>query len=117
MIIECLVIIGIIFAITVIFLRTRKEHAVMTVPLMIIPFANLMAQLLAAPIASLLPLDTFIVSVLLNIIAVVISSLMIGVLSFRFKKRSNKIAYAFPTILFNVLLAMILIQHYYVNRI
>lgn len=117
MIIECLVIIGIIFAITIIFMRTRKEHAIMTVPLMILPFANLMAQLLSEPIASLLPLDSFIVSVILNVIAVVISSLMIGVLSFRFKKRSNKIAYAFPAILFNVLLATILIQHFYVNRI
>lgn len=117
MIIECLVIFGIILAITVIFLRTRKEHAIMTVPLMILPFANLAAQLFAKPLASVLPLDPFLVVVLLNVIAVVISSLMIGVLSFRFKKRSNKIAYAFPTILFNVLLAIILIQHFYVSRL
>lgn len=115
MIIECLAILGIIFAITVIFLRTRKEHAIMTVPLMILPVANLMAELFADWLAAILPLDSFLVIVLLNVIAVVISSLMIGVLSFRFKKRSNKIAYAFPTILFNVLLAIILIQHFYVN--
>ena len=113
MIVECLVIFAIIFAILIIFLRTNKEHAFETVPLLILPGTNILANFFSDVISRFLPFDPFIICAVLNIIAVIVSSLLVGICSLKFKTKSNKITYASMCIIFNIVLASILIVNLY----
>ena len=114
MIMECIVIFGIILAIMVIFLRTNRDHAIQTVPLLILPGANILAYFFAETLSRLVPLDHFIIFIILNIIAVIVSSILAGIFSVRFKGKPSRITYIAMCIIFNVVLASILIQNLYV---
>ena len=113
MIVECLVIFGIILAIMVIFLRTNKDHAIETVPLLILPGVNILAYFFSEALSRILPYDHFIVFVLLNVLAVIVSSVLVGIFSLKLNSKSNKIAYVSMCMIFNVVLASILIQNMY----
>ena len=113
MLMECLVIFGIISAICVIFLRTNRNHAFQTIPLLILPGANILTYFFSNHLSQFVALDHFSVFVILNILAVVISGILAGIFSVRFETKSSQITYLIMCIVFNIVLASILIQNLY----
>lgn len=115
MIVECLVILGILAAMTVIFLRTRREHAVMTLPLMFLPAVHILAYLFFGRLAALLTVNGFMIYTGIVLGSLLISGVFVGVFSTRLKAKSNKITYVVTCMIFNLLFSMILIQNAYVS--
>lgn len=112
MVIESLAIFGIILAISIIFLRSkRKDYAATTLPLLILPAANILISILSSSIAKL-PFGQLTTIMFVNISAALISCVIVGVASLKFTKRHTGITYIVICILFNVLLATILLHHY-----
>jgi len=112
MVIECLAIFGIIFAISIIFLRSkRKDYAATTLPLLILPSANILISIFSGSIAKL-PFGQLTTIMFINIAAALISCVIVGVASLKFSKKHTGITYIVICILFNVLLATILLHHH-----
>ncbi len=100
MLIECAAIFLLISAVSFMYVRAKKKnYALATVPLLILPLANI------------LPMDKFTVYAAINIVAVVISSCLVGVMSYKFPKRSTKTAYVIMSLIFNIALAAILVYN------
>lgn len=112
MIIECFSISAIIFAISVIFLRARKkDYALATIPLIILPLANVVAAFFAKAIAEITPSDLMSTYMFINIAAAAVSCAFVGIMTMKFKKKSTRVAYMGLTTIFNVVLVVILIQN------
>lgn len=111
MIVECISIFSIIFAIMVIFLRTNRDHAIETIPLLILPGVNILDYLFSETLSTLIPVNPFMMYVILNIIAVIVSSVFVWIFSRRFKRKNTRISYLAMCIIFNVILASILIKN------
>ena len=113
MLVECLVIFGIILAIAVIFAKTRKEYAIATVPLLIPTGTNILAYLFSENLSELFPIDHLTMYIVINVIAVIVSSVFVGICSTKLKTKSNRLTYIVMCILFNIALATILIINMY----
>lgn len=113
MIMECFVIFTIILAITIIFIRTNKDHALQAVPLLILPGVNILGYFFSQSLSRLLPLDHFSVYVIMTIAAVIVSGILSGIFSARFKTKPSKVTYIAMCIIFNIVLASILVQNLY----
>ena len=110
MLVESMVIFGLIFAVAVIYLRRKKaRYAVATVPLLLLPFMNIIANFLGDKLSNLLKMEYFVVYSFLNLLAVVISCLIIGICSVKFSRKSTRVAYVAMSLIFNIALASILI--------
>ncbi|MCH5192324.1 MAG: hypothetical protein J1F11_00075 [Oscillospiraceae bacterium] len=114
MIVECLTIFGLIFAVVVVYLHAgRKDHAFATVPLLVLPAANVLSYMLSGRLSNMLPMDMFTVYTAINVFAVVVSSCLVGIMSAKFGKRSTRAAYITMSLVFNVMLAAILVYNMY----
>lgn len=109
MVVECLVISGLIFVVVIAYLRSKKRHyALATVPLLILPLANVISYLVADNLSVHLPMDMFTVYAGINIISALVSSCFVGIMSAKFSRKSTKAAYVFMSLVFNIALAAIL---------
>lgn len=112
MFVECLAIFGLIFGVAVMYIRAKKKsYALATVPLLILPVANILAYAFSGGISNILPVDRFTAYSAINIIAVVISSFLVGLMSVKFGKKTVRAAYITMSLVFNIVLAAILIYN------
>lgn len=114
MIIEYLVIFAIMLVLVIIYSKSNKKYAIATIPLLVLPGTNIIAYLLSDSIASLLPFEHITVYTVMNLLAVMVSTLLVGIWSARFKRRSTKIGYVSMCLLFNIILALIFIYNQYI---
>ena len=114
MLVECICIILIICLMAVIFLRAhRKEYALTTLPLLILPLLHIFGLWLARPISGKVPLDPEGVVIALDALALVISCTALGFFSHQISAKKPRIVYmicccGFVTILTWVLITGIL---------
>lgn len=107
---ECLAIFGLIFVVAVAYMRSKKRnYALATVPLLILPGVNIISYLISDKLAVLLPMDKFTVYAAINIVSALISSCLVGMMSSKFSRKSTRAAYIFMSLVFNIALAAILI--------
>lgn len=112
MIFECAAIFCLIFVVVIMYIRShKKDYALATVPLLILPLVNVLSYLLSGKISLLLPMDKFTVYAAINIIAVIASSCTVGIMSSKFKRKATKSAYIVMSLIFNIVLAAILIYN------
>ena len=110
MIVESFAIAGLIFVVVILYLRSKKrDYAFATIPFLILPLANVLAYTVSGRIAEHLPADKFTVYAAIDVIAVVISSCFVGAMSDKFGKKSTRAAYMIMSLIFNIVLAAILI--------
>lgn len=101
-----------IAAVALMYIRAQKKnYALATVPLLILPLANILACAASGKLSDILAMDKFTVYAAINIIAVIISSCLVGVMSYKFPKKSTKTAYAVMSLIFNMTLAAILVYN------
>ena len=114
MLVECLTIFGLIFAVVVVYLHAgKKDYAFATIPLLVLPAANVLSYILSGRISNVLPMDMFTTYTAINIFAVVVSSCLVGIMSGKFGKKTTRAAYITMSLVFNVLLAAILVYNMY----
>lgn len=112
MLVECLTIFGLIFAVVIMYIRAKKvNYALATAPLLALPLANIPANLFSDELAELLSIDTFIVYAAINVLGAVISSCLVGIMSAKFGRKTVRAAYTVMSLIFNVVLAAILIYN------
>ncbi|MCM1328350.1 MAG: hypothetical protein NC253_02830 [Ruminococcus sp.] len=112
MVVECVTIFGLIFVVAVMYIRAKKRnYALATVPLLILPAANVLAYAFSGGIAGLLSIDRFIAYSAIDIVAAVVSSCLVGLMSGKFGKKSVRGAYIAMSLIFNIVLAAILIYN------
>lgn len=111
MVVESIAIFAIILSMIVIFLRTKKEYASLTLPLLFIPAANIIAMGLSKKLAAVLPFDRYFVSLLFIILALILSGIVIGVQCSKFKTKKVKVYYSLSILLFNLVLSAIIIYN------
>ncbi len=112
MLIESIVIFIILLGVFCVFLPTKSRYAVTVVPLLIPVGTNILAYLFSESISKLLPFDKMATFTIINISATVVSSVLIGLVSTRFKQRANKVSYLVMTIFFNIALLVIFLYNY-----
>lgn len=94
MVVECICIILIIFLMGVVFLRAhRKDYAMTTLPLLILPLLHLLGLLLVHPITDVVSLDKNGVIIAFDALALVISCTALGFFSHQIKLRRARILY------------------------
>lgn len=112
MFVECLAIFGLIFVVVVMYIRAKKKnYALATVPLLILPAANILAYAFSGGISNILPVDRFTAYSAINIVGAVISSCLVGLMSEKFGKKTVRAAYITMSLIFNIVLAAILIYN------
>ena len=114
MIIEYLVIFAIMLVLVIIYSKNNKKYAIATIPLLVLPGTNILAYLFSDPIASIIPFEHITVYTVMNLLAVMVSTLLVGIWSAKFKRRSTKIGYITMCLLFNVILALIFVYNQYI---
>ena len=110
---ECLVIALIVLAIFVCFFKTkRRKWAYSTLPLLVLPLANgIMSYFFKIVLKSEITLYCAFITV---IVALIVACIWIGICSMTMiTGKRTRIPYLGVMILFNLLLAIILITHYY----
>lgn len=116
MIVECCTIAGLIFVVVILYLRSNKrEYAFATIPFLILPLTNILSYTVSGRIAEFLPADKFTVYAAIDIISVVAASCFVGAMSDKFDKKSTKAVYVIMSLIFNIILAAILIFDMFEN--
>ncbi len=111
MIVQCAVIILLLLVMTFIFVRAkRKDWALSVLPLIMVPAGNIFVHFLFRFIIKQ-PLNIEAVSVA-NVIAVLVSGVWVGIMSNNYETKSKKLPYICVSMLFNILLAWILISNF-----
>lgn len=111
MVVECLAITIIILAISVLYLRTRrKQYALATIPLVLLPASNVMLAWAARYAERVLPFSRASIAIAIFASAALVSCVMAGVFSSHLTKKYTRASYLFMSIVFNVILLMILIN-------
>ncbi len=112
MLFECAAIFSLIFVVVIMYVRShKKDYALATIPLLVLPLVNVLAYLSSGKLSSMLPMDKFTVYAAINIIAVIVSSCLVGIMSGKFKRKPTRIAYIVMSLIFNIILAAILIYN------
>ncbi len=112
MILESIIIFSIIFCIFIFSFRTKNKYAFATVPLMIPPAANILTIYFFIPMLKAISLGANFTYILLNIIALVVSVILIIFHSKKFRTATNKYSYLTMSIIFDILLVIIYIKNY-----
>ncbi len=112
MLIECTSIFLLILVVVIMYIRRgKKDYAFATIPLLVLPLMNILAYAVSGKLSFVLPMDKFTVYTAINIIAVVVSSCLVGVMSNKFKKKPTRAAYVTMSLIFNIVLAAILVYN------
>ena len=112
MIVECVVIAGLIFVVAMSYMRAKKRnYALATIPLLILPLANVISYFVSGGLSGMLPMDKFTVYTAINIISALVSSCLAGIMSDKFLRKFTKAAYIVMSLVFNIALAAILIYN------
>ena len=112
MLLESSVILAIIFSTFIISFKVKRKYALAVVPLLIPPASNILAYFFSQSLTNVLPFSSSTIYIIINIAAVVISSVLIGVHSFKFTTKVNRYSYLTMSIVFNVMLVIIYIINY-----
>lgn len=110
MLIECLVILALIFAVMLMsWMRNKKDAAIEMIPLLFVPSMYILANYLCSPLASIMNIDKVIVFTAMIVLSTVVSSLFIGFFASRFKTKKTKAMYCIMSITFNVLILLVFV--------
>ena len=110
MIFESLSIIFIILVLALVFLRVRKrEYFFLVLPLGILPFMQVISSPLGSFISSFLPARIISIQICLIFIALIVESILIGLLSGALKSKLQKTYYLLICGGFSLVLAMVYI--------
>lgn len=112
MLLESSAILAIIFSTFIISFKVKRKYALAMVPLLIPPVANILAYFFSQSVANAFQCKSFTAYIGINIIAVVISSVLVGVNSLKFKTKANRYSYLIMSIVFNVVLVIIYMVNY-----
>lgn len=109
MIVECFVMCGLILVVIIAYMRAkRKNYAFATIPLLILPLANVVSYFVSGELAGFLPADKFTVYAAIDIVSAFVSCCFVGIMSSKFSRKSTRAAYVFMSLVFNIVLAAIL---------
>ncbi len=112
MLVECISIVMIIFLMAVVFLRAhRKDYAVTTLPLLILPLLHIFSLWVAEPISKLFPLEPAGVTVAIDATALIISCTALGVFSNRITAKRPRRIYLILCGVFVTILTWVLISN------
>lgn len=114
MVAECFIIAVIIGAMALFCYRNKRDHAIAIIPLLVLPVVNIVGYYLADKLAIIIPFDTFTTYCIVDLLAVIVSSFLVGLWSTRFTKKSTKTAYVTISLIFNVVFAGILIYNMFI---
>lgn len=112
---ECAVItVLLLFAAFALIRAKRRKWAIATLPLAIIPFVNVMAKLFTETVMGR---DyTFVISLVVIMTSMVISCTWIGFLTATLlQKRKLRTSYLLGSVVFNIILAVVLLVDYYME--
>ncbi len=112
MIVESLVILALLVFTFVISLRFRKEYAVAITPLMILPLSNIIAHLIVNKIFELTGDRNFLGFFFIYVMGVVVTSVLVGIQSLKFKTRATKFYYIIMSIVFTIALFLVFLLNY-----
>ena len=110
MIIECIAIIIVIIALSMIFLRSGKRtHALCVLPLTIVPLLHIAGVFSAPGIDGLWGMDIYTVQNIFTATALVVSGVALGIMSGFFPSKKIRLIYIVTCGLYTLILASILI--------
>ncbi len=110
MAIECGVITALLVVIMIVFLRKkRKEWAIATIPLMLVPFTEFVADFLLWQLFNI-QVSVF-VRLIMLVIAMAVSCVWVGISSNSFKNKKVRVSYIVVCNIFDILLGIILIHY------
>lgn len=111
MLVESIAILMVLFAMVVIFLRARrKDYAAATAPLLIVPGANALMEIINESVGYLLPID---IRAAIVVAGLAVSVALLGIFCTRFEKKKAKYSYLFLCGGFITLLSMIFLYSIY----
>ena len=113
MLVECLAIVVVILLLSFVFLRSgRKDYALTTLPLMLLPTVHVITSLLlASPLNGAFSLDTGGITVAIDATSLVVSCVLLGLFSHQITSKKARNFYLVISILFVVVLTWVLIAN------
>lgn len=112
MLVECISIVMIILLMAVVFLRAhRKDYAVTTLPLLILPLLHIFSLWAAKPISRIFPLEPAGVMVAIDATALIISCTALGFFSHRITAKKPRMVYLLFCGIFVTILTWVLISN------
>lgn len=111
MVFECSAIILIILILSVLILRSgsRSGWGVAVLPLLLVPAGHIARNWLVPPFSRLIPADTPATWIGFELITLAITCLLLGLISYKIKRRSAKLAYLVVCGGFSAILTCVLI--------
>lgn len=109
MLAECIIICALMYFIAAGYFVTKRKYAVAVIPLLILPTVNIIAYFAAEPLASVFPMPPFTAYAALDIIALIATGVAVSFTSLRFRSRRIRAIYVGISLVFEILLAAILI--------
>ena len=112
MLVECISIIMVILMVAFIFLRAhRRDYAVTTLPLLVLPLMHILSLVLATRMSGILSLNAQGITVAIDATALVISCTVLGFFSNRISSRKARNAYLVVCGTFVVILTWVFIAN------
>lgn len=112
MLVECVSIILVILMVAFIFLRARrKDYAITTLPLLVLPLMHILSLVLAEHLSGMFSLNAQEITVAIDATALVISCTVLGFFSSRIPSRKARNAYLVICGVFVVILTWVLIAN------
>ncbi len=112
MLVECISIILIILLMTFVFLRSgKREYAITTVPLLILPLMHVLSLLVSGPLNGVFSLDAHGITVAMDATALVFSCLFLGLFSHRISSKKARNVCLLICVSFVVVLTWVLIAN------
>ena len=112
MLVECVSIILIVLVMAFMFLRAkRKEYAIVTLPLLVLPLMHIVSLLVAEPLNGIFSLDASGITVAIDATALVISCMFLGFFSHRISSKKARNVYMLICGVFVVVLTWVLIAN------
>ena len=115
MLLESNIIFFIILFLGVISFRTKKEYAIAIIPLLIPSGINILYNLLISHIMKTTPFSILMTYILVCVGAAMITGILLGILSSKFKNKRLRVTYLIMCMVFVLLLELIFIMDFSLN--
>lgn len=116
MLFACWSIVVVIVAIFVIFMRAhKKEYALATLPLVIVPLMHIFSAILAKLLDNVIPLQDYEIRVLLDLTAALIACLLLGVSSRPIPEKRTRTGFFICCAGFVIILTIVLIVNIFMD--
>lgn len=109
MLTESIIIFFIIAFIAAGYAATKKKYAVATIPLVILPAANIAAYFICGPLAAVIPAPPFVLYTVLIVLALTATAITVSFISMKFRSKRIRAVYTGISVAFEAILACIFI--------